>query len=118
MITLNRLIGQLYDKMVEDREVSPYGTSHKAMSIAISAKWRAMDGCKPGSPPLHLTRGFVEGEHRDDPCKTYTTEFGEREELSADIIIWTALAMRHLGCENIEQAIKDRIAWLMEHGDE
>ena len=42
---------------------------------------------------------------------TYEKEFSEREELAADIIIDTALAMRQLGCKNIEQAIKDRIAW-------
>ena len=54
----------------------------------------------------------------DDACPTYETEFSEREELAADIIIDVALALRQLGCKNIEQVIKDRIAWRLRHRED
>jgi hypothetical protein len=59
----------------------------------------------------------VEKQHVDDACPTYTPEFTEREELAADIIIDTALALRQLGCKNVEQLVKDRIAWRLRHKD-
>ena len=87
MITLNKLTKELHDEMLRRDEITST-TSPRAMSIRVSRDWRRMDA-----------------------CQTYEKEFSEREELAADIIIDTALAMRQLGCKNIEQAIKDRIAW-------
>jgi hypothetical protein len=87
------------------------------MSIRVSASWRKFDACQVSRPPLHLTHDFVEEQHKDDACKTYTPEFSEREELAADIIINAALALRQQGCKNIEQVIKDRIAWRLAHKD-
>ena len=92
-------------------------TSPRAMSIRVSASWRKYDACPVSRPPLHLTSDFVEEQHKDNACKTYTPEFSEREELAADIIINAALALRQQGCKNIEQVIKDRIAWRLTHKD-
>ena len=116
MITLNKLTKVLLEEMMARGEVTP-ATSPRAMSIRISRDWRRMDACHWNRPPLHLTPEFVAEQHADDACPTYETEFNEREELAADIIIDTALALRQLGCKNIEQVIKDRIAWRLRHKD-
>ena len=110
MITLNKLTKELHDEMMRRDEINEQ-TSPRAMSIRISRDWRRMDACHLSRPPLHLTQEFVDAQHADDACPTYEHEFSEREELAADIIIDTALALSQLGCKNIEQAIKDRIAW-------
>lgn len=117
MITLNKLTKELHDEMMSRGEINEY-TSPRAMSIRVSRDWRRMDACHWKRPPLHLTRDFVEEQHADDPCPTYETEFSEREELAADIIIDTALALRQLGCKNIEQVVKDRIAWRLRHRED
>lgn len=116
MITLNKLTKELHDKMTERREINSQ-TSNRAMSIRISRGWRRMDSCSPKRPPLHLTSDFVDGQHQCDACETYEHEFSEREEHAADIIIDTALSLRQLGCRNIEQVVKDRIAWRLTHKD-
>lgn len=116
MIKLNKLIKGLLDVKKERGEMAE-NTSPRAMSIRVSASWRKYDACPVSRPPLHLTSDFVEQLHRDDACKTYTPEFSEREELAADIIINAALALRQQGCKNIEQVIKDRIAWRLTHKD-
>ena len=103
MITLNKLTKELHDEMLRRDEITST-TSPRAMSIRVSRDWRRMDACHWNRPPLHLNSGFVVPLHQDDACKTYEKEFSEREELAADIIIDTALAMRQLGCKNIEQA--------------
>ncbi len=117
MITLNKLTKELHEEMMRREELNRF-TSPRAMSIRISRDWRRMDACNPNRPPLHLTSGFVVPLHEDDACQTYETEFTEREELAADIIIDTALALRQLGCRNIEQAVKDRIAWRLRHRED
>lgn len=116
MITLNKLTKELHEEMMRRDEINRQ-TSPRAMSIRISRDWRRMDSCHWTRPPLHLTKEFVDGQHADDACQTYETEFSEREELAADIIIDTALALRQLGCKNVEQVIKDRIAWRLTHKD-
>ena len=116
MITLNKLTKELHDEMLRRDEITP-STSPRAMSIRVSRDWRRMDACHWKKPPLHLTSDFVVPLHVDDACPTYEREFSEREELAADIIIDTALALRQLGCKNIEQVIKDRIAWRLMHKD-
>ena len=110
MITLNKLVKALHRAMTAAGEVTD-ATSPRAMSIRVSRSWRRYDACQPSRPPLHLTREYVESLHCDDACKTYETEFSEREELAADIIIDAALALEQEGCGNIEQVIKDRMAW-------
>ena len=92
-------------------------TSPRALSRRVSRRWRRYDASHPARPPLHLTREFVEGQHCDDACPTYIPEFSEREELAADIIIDACLALRQQGCKNVEQVIKDRIAWRLTHKD-
>lgn len=116
MITLNKLTKELHDEMTRRDEINEL-TSPRAMSIRVSRDWRRMDACHWNRPPLHLTHEFVAEQHADDACPTYEKEFSEREELAADIIIDTALALRQLGCKNIEQVIKDRIAWRLRHKD-
>lgn len=116
MITLNKLTKELHDEMTRRDEINEL-TSPRAMSIRVSRDWRRMDACHWNRPPLHLTPEFVAEQHADDACQTYEKEFSEREELAADIIIDTALALRQLGCKNIEQVIKDRIAWRLMHKD-
>lgn len=116
MITLNKLTKELHDEMTRRDEINEF-TSPRAMSIRISRDWRRMDACHWNRPPLHLTPEFVAEQHADDACPTYETEFSEREEHAADIIIDTALALRQLGCKDIEQVIKDRIAWRLRHKD-
>ena len=116
MITLNKLTKELHDEMTRRYEINEL-TSPRAMSIRVSRDWRRMDACHWNRPPLHLTQEFVAEQHADDACPTYEKEFSEREELAADIIIDTALALRQLGCKNIEQVIKDRIAWRLRHKD-
>lgn len=116
MITLNKLTKELLNEMMARDEVTPT-TSPRAMSIRVSRSWRRYDACHPSRPPLHLTREYVESLHCDDACKTYETEFSEREELAADIIIDAALALEQEGCGNIEQVIKDRMAWRLAHKD-
>ena len=116
MITLNKLTKELHDEMLRRDEINQH-TSPRAMSIRVSRSWRRMDACHWNRPPLHLTSDFVEAQHMEDACPTYTPEFSEREELAADIIIDTALALRQLGCNNIEQLVKDRIAWRLKHKD-
>ena len=116
MITLNKLTKVLLEEMMARGEVTP-ATSPRAMSIRISRDWRRMDACHWSKPPLHLTSDFVDALHEGDACPTCQHEFSEREELAADIIIDTALALRQLGCKNIEQVIKDRIAWRLRHKD-
>ena len=116
MIKLNKLIKGLLDVKKERGELAE-NTSPRAMSILVSVGWRKFDACPVSRPPLHLTADFVEDQHKDDACKTYTKEFSEREELAADIIINAALALRQQGCKNIEQLVKDRIAWRLTHKD-
>ena len=116
MITLNKLTKELHEEMTRRDEINSH-TSPRAMSIRISRDWRRMDACHWTRPPLHLTPDFVDAQHVNDACPTYEHEFSEREELAADIIIDTALALRQLGCKNIEQVIKDRIAWRLRHKD-
>ena len=116
MITLNKLIKLLHHDVTRRGEINGT-TSPRAMSIRISTRWRRFDACDWRKPPLHLTRHFVEKEHADDACDNWEHEFTEREERAADIIIDTALALRQLGCKNIEQVIKDRIAWRLRHKD-
>ena len=117
MITLNKLTKELHDEMLRRDEITP-STSPRAMSIRVSRDWRRMDACHWTKPPLHLTSDFVVPLHVDDACQTYEREFSEREELAADIIIDVALALRQLGCKNIEQVIKDRIAWRLKHRED
>ncbi len=117
MITLNKLTKELHDEMLRRDEITP-STSPRAMSIRVSRDWRRMDACHWKKPPLHLTSDFVVPLHVDDACPTYETEFSEREELAADIIIDVALALRQLGCKNIEQVVKDRIAWRLRHRED
>ena len=116
MITLNKLTKELHEEMMRRDEINRH-TSPKAMSIQVSRRWRRMDACHWNRPPLHLTKNFVEAQHTEDACPTYEHEFSEREEHAADVIIDTALALRQLGCKNIEQLIKDRIAWRLKHKD-
>lgn len=116
MIKLNKLTKALLDRKKERGEVNG-NTSPRAMSIRVSRSWRRFDATPVSRPPLHLTSDFVEDQHKDDACKTYEKEFSEREELAADIIINAALALRQQGCKNIEQVIKDRIAWRLAHKD-
>lgn len=116
MIKLNKLTKALLDRKKERGEVNG-NTSPRAMSIRVSRSWRRFDATPVSRPPLHLTSDFVEEQHKDDACKTYTPEFSEREEHAADIIINAALALRQQGCKNIEQVIKDRIAWRLAHKD-
>ena len=116
MITLNKLTQELHDELTRRGDINK-ATSPRAMSVRVSRGWRRMDACPWRRPPLHLTREFVEELHRDDACPTYCHEFSEREEHAADIIIDTALALRQLGCKNVEQVVKDRIAWRMRHED-
>lgn len=116
MIKLNKLTKELLDALKARDEVRD-NTSPRAMSIRVSRSWRRFDACHVSRPPLHLTSDFVEAQHCDDACKTYEREFSEREELAADIIIDAALALRQQGCKNIEQVIKDRIAWRLTHKD-
>lgn len=116
MITLNKLARTLHEEMLRRGEVNA-STSPKYMSVRVSRAWRRFDATPWTAPPLHLTRDFVGRVHRDDPCKTFERQFSEREEHAADIIIDAALAMMATGCRNVEQAVKDRIAWRMEHGD-
>lgn len=116
MITLNKLTKELLNELMARDEVTPT-TSPRAMSIQVSKAWRRYDACHHSRPPLHLTRDFVEDQHKDDACPTYEREFSEREELAADIIINTCLALRQQGCKNVEQVIKDRIAWRLTHKD-
>ncbi len=117
MITLNKLTKELHDEMLRRDEITP-STSPRAMSIRVSRDWRRMDACHWKKPPLHLTSDFVVPLHVDDACPTFEREFSEREELAADIIIDVALALRQLGCKNIEQVIKDRIAWRLRHRED
>ena len=117
MITLNKLTKELHDEMLRRDEITP-STSPRAMSIRVSRDWRRMDACHWKKPPLHLTSDFVVPLHVDDACPTYGREFSEREELAADIIIDVALALRQLGCKNIEQVVKDRIAWRLRHRED
>lgn len=116
MIVLNKLTNELFDEMMRRGDINEW-TSPKFMSIQISRRWRRFDACHWSRPPLHLTREFIEGLHRDDPCRSFARQFSEREEHAADIIIDAALAMRALGCKNIEQCVKDRLAWRMRHRD-
>ena len=116
MITLNKLTKDLHDEMTRRDEINEL-TSPRAMSIRVSRDWRRMDACHWNRPPLHLTPEFVAEQHADDACPTYEKEFSEREELAADIIIDTALALRQLGCKNIEQKKKKHIAWRLRHKD-
>lgn len=114
MITLNKLIRTLHAMQMCNGSINDR-TSPKAMSIKVSQRWRRFDACPVKAPPKSLTADFVENQHLEDACPTYEHEFTEREELAADIIIDTAMALAQQGCRNIEQLVKDRIAWRLEH---
>lgn len=116
MITLNKLIKTLYSAKVLRKELNDQ-TSPRAMSIKVSQRWRRFDSCPVKAPPLHLTRDFCDSQHAADACPTYEHQFGMREEFAADIIIDTCLALQHQGCRNVEQLVKDRIAWRLQHKD-
>lgn len=116
MITLNKLTRDLCKVMRERDEFNEF-TSPKLFSILISRAWRRYDACHPKKPPLHLDRDFVETEHQGDARSNWTHEWPERMEHAADIIIDTAIALERLGCENIEQLLRDRIAWRSAHKD-
>lgn len=114
MIKLNKLIKSMHSMLIGNYSINDR-TSPRAMSIKVSQRWRRFDACSVFSPPKDLTRSFVENEHLDDACQNYEHEFSEREQHAADIIIDTAIALQQQGCKNIEQLIKDRIAWRTSH---
>lgn len=116
MIVLNKLTNELYAEMMRRGDINEH-TSPRFMSIQVSRRWRRFDACHWSRPPLHLTRDFVASLHRDDPSRSYERQFSEREEHAADIIIDAALAMKATGCKNIEQCVKDRLAYRMRHKD-
>ena len=114
MITLNKLIKTLHAMHLQSGNINDR-TSPRAMSIKVSQRWRRFDSCPVAAPPKHLTEDFVVNQHLEDACTTYEHQFSEREELAADIIIDAAMALAQQGCRNIEQLVKDRIAWRLEH---
>lgn len=116
MITLNKLTKELCKVMRERDEYNDF-TSPKLFSIQVSRRWRRFDACPPSAPPRQLDRDFVESEHTGDTVSNWVHEWPERMEHAADIIIDTAVALERLGCANIEQLIRDRMAWRSAHKD-
>ena len=72
--------------------------------------WELLRTCAPLGEVIAL----------DYPTVDLSDSAGLRELVRStkpDIIINAALALRQQGCKNIEQVIKDRIAWRLTHKD-
>lgn len=67
-------------------------TSGKAIILAISSEWRELLGATK-----------FKSEH--------LPQYSEQEEEAADIIIATLTYLHRIGCEDVEQLIKDKISF-------
>lgn len=91
MITLNRLAGKCRETALRRHKITVH-SSHRGLAIGISAEWRElMDAADRPSPHIG--------------------GWSEREEEAADIIISAVTYLECIGCRDIEQLIKDKVAY-------
>lgn len=89
MITLNRSAQRCLNIMRECLRVNEH-SSRKASSIRAEAVWREFD---------------IVSKYRSSNLPKYS----EDEELTAEMIIYLATYLKRLGCESIEQLIRDKM---------
>lgn len=89
MITLNKLAKKCREIALRRKKVTIH-SSHMGLAIGISVEWREL--CNASKyKSRHLPH------------------YSEREEEAADVIIATLTYLECIGCENVEQLIKDKI---------
>ncbi len=91
MITLNKLAQKCREIALRRHKITR-DSSHKGLAIGISAEWREL---------MEAT------DHPSVHVKGWT----EREEEAADVIIAAVTYLQSIGCNDIEQLIKDKIAF-------
>lgn len=91
MITLNKLAAKCYDIAIRRGKIGRHSSGY-AIIIAISAEWRSL--CKAT-------------KFRSERMPKYS----EQEESAADVIITTLTYLKRIGCEDIEQLIKEKIKY-------
>lgn len=91
MITLNKLAVKCFEIAMRRGKINKF-TSGKAIILAISSEWRELLGATK-----------FKSEH--------LPHYSEQEEEAADIIITTLTYLHRIGCEDVEQLIKDKISF-------
>lgn len=91
MITLNKLAVKCREIALRRHKITR-DSSHKGLAIGISMEWRELVNAS------------------DDPSK-HISDYSEREEEAADIIIAAMTYLQSIGCKDIEQLIKDKISF-------
>lgn len=89
MITLNKLAEKSYHIDMRRGKINIH-TSRRAIINAISTEWRELFNAQK-EPSNHLP------------------QYTEQEEEAADVIITTMTFLHKIGCNNIEQLIRDKI---------
>lgn len=89
MITLNKLAKKCREIALNRKKVTVH-SSHMGLAIGISVEWREL---------------CLASKYRSEHLPHYS----EREEEAADVIIATLTYLESIGCEDIEQLIKDKI---------
>lgn len=89
MITLNRLAKRCFDIALKRKKMTET-TSPKAVVLAISSEWRELAEA---------------GKDRSNHIPSWS----EREEEAADVIIATLTYLEKIGCNDIEQLLKDKV---------
>lgn len=97
MITLNKLAAKCFDIALRRGRINKF-SSGKAFILAISAEWRKL-----------MSATKYRSEH--------LPQYSEQEEEAADVIISTLTYLRRIGCEDIEQLIRDKVEFDEEQSD-
>ena len=89
MITLNRLAERCRE-IALNRHIITIHSSHKGLARSMSAQWRKL---------------WDAPDRKSDKMPRWTY----REEKAAEIIVSAITYLKSIGCEDIEQLIKDKI---------
>lgn len=90
MIKLDKLAKLCHQTALRRKKIGEH-SSPKGIMLAISAEWRELCVASSDNPSEHIP------------------EWSEMEEEAADVIISTITLLQHIGCESIEQLIRDKI---------
>ncbi len=91
MITLNKLAIKCREIALRRRKITR-DSSYNGLAIGISMEWRELVKAT-GNPSEHIS------------------DYSDREEEAADIIIAAMTYLQSIGCKDIEQLIKDKISF-------
>lgn len=90
MIKLDKLAKLCHQTALRRKKIGEH-SSPKGIMLAISAEWRELCAASQEKDSEHIP------------------EWSEMEEEAADVIIATVTLLQHIGCESIEQLLRDKI---------